>query len=98
MLSFLITHSCYCLFYPVKKQICAGAVVLTDCVYWLIIFPFLTIKDYNLNFVSSRYFVLRSVCLSQIIFKDMLDSSHDFRLPLSYKWVIGNHASKKYWT
>jgi hypothetical protein len=26
--------------------------MLTDCVFWFIIFPFLTIKDYNLNFVS----------------------------------------------
>ncbi|CAN6453157.1 unnamed protein product [Victoria cruziana] len=32
-------------------QTSAGAVVLTDCVYWFIIFPFLTAKDYNLNFL-----------------------------------------------
>ncbi|WOL02967.1 hypothetical protein Cni_G11686 [Canna indica] len=32
-------------------QTSAGAVLLTDCVFWLIIFPFLAIKDYNLNFV-----------------------------------------------
>ncbi|XP_031501194.1 uncharacterized protein LOC116264889 [Nymphaea colorata] len=32
-------------------QTSAGAVVLTDCVYWLIIFPFLTEEDYNLNFL-----------------------------------------------
>ncbi|XP_057442935.1 uncharacterized protein LOC130734504 isoform X2 [Lotus japonicus] len=31
-------------------QINAGAVMLTDCVFWFIIVPFLTIKDYNLNF------------------------------------------------
>lgn len=31
----------------------AGAVMLTDCVFWFIIVPFLTIKDYNLNFVSA---------------------------------------------
>lgn len=36
-------------------QMNAGAVMLTDCVYWIVIFPFLTIKDYNLNFVSSAY-------------------------------------------
>lgn len=33
----------------------AGAVVLTDSVYWFVIFPFLTIKDYNLTFVSTVY-------------------------------------------
>ncbi|XP_020231191.1 uncharacterized protein LOC109811771 isoform X2 [Cajanus cajan] len=32
-------------------QINAGAVMLTDCVFWFIIVPFLTIKDYNLNFL-----------------------------------------------
>jgi hypothetical protein len=28
--------------------------MLTDCVFWFIIFPCLTVKDYNLNFVSAR--------------------------------------------
>ncbi|KAG6503596.1 uncharacterized protein LOC121987510 [Zingiber officinale] len=32
-------------------QTSAGAVMLTDCVFWFIIFPFLAIKDYNMNFV-----------------------------------------------
>ncbi|XP_009798782.1 uncharacterized protein [Nicotiana sylvestris] len=32
-------------------QICAGAVVLTDCVYWLLIYPFLTPNDYRLQFL-----------------------------------------------
>ncbi|XP_077253593.1 uncharacterized protein LOC143892685 isoform X2 [Tasmannia lanceolata] len=32
-------------------QTSAGAVFLTDIVFWLIIFPFLTVKDYSLNFL-----------------------------------------------
>lgn len=32
---------CYC------EQTCAGAAMLTDVVFWLIIFPFLTYKDYK---------------------------------------------------
>lgn len=36
----------------------AGAVVLTDCVFWFIIVPFLTRKDYDLNFVSFFSFCL----------------------------------------
>lgn len=36
----------------------AGAVMLTDSVYWFFIFPFLTTKDYNLNFVSTIYNLL----------------------------------------
>lgn len=39
--------------FEVLFQINAGAVVLTDCTYWFVIFPFLTIKDYNLSFVCS---------------------------------------------
>uniref|UniRef100_A0A5B7BWD7 Uncharacterized protein n=1 Tax=Davidia involucrata TaxID=16924 RepID=A0A5B7BWD7_DAVIN len=32
-------------------QICAGAVMLTDSVFWFLIYPFLTSKDYKLNFL-----------------------------------------------
>ncbi|XP_077244174.1 UDP-N-acetylglucosamine-N-acetylmuramyl-pyrophosphoryl-undecaprenol N-acetylglucosamine protein isoform X2 [Tasmannia lanceolata] len=32
-------------------QTCAGAVILTDVAFWLIIFPLLTLKDYRLNFL-----------------------------------------------
>ncbi|XP_057983891.1 uncharacterized protein LOC131168464 isoform X2 [Malania oleifera] len=38
--------------FQVMFQMSAGAVMLTDCIYWFIIFPFLTIKDYNLNFLT----------------------------------------------
>ncbi|KAL6577888.1 hypothetical protein OROMI_010216 [Orobanche minor] len=31
-------------------QMCAGAVALTDAVFWIIIYPFLTDKDYKLSF------------------------------------------------
>lgn len=29
--------------------------MLTDCIYWFIIFPFLSIKDYSMSFVSSTH-------------------------------------------
>ncbi|XP_058195524.1 uncharacterized protein LOC131311905 [Rhododendron vialii] len=32
-------------------QMSAGAVMLTDCVFWFIIVPFLAIKDYRFNFL-----------------------------------------------
>ncbi|KAL8550512.1 hypothetical protein ACS0TY_009075 [Phlomoides rotata] len=45
-------------------QTSAGAVVLTDSVFWLVIYPFLTDKDYKLSFVSTRlstvYYIARS--------------------------------------
>ncbi|XP_073007408.1 uncharacterized protein [Typha latifolia] len=37
--------------FQIIYQINAGAVVLTDCVFWFIILPFLAIKDYDLSFV-----------------------------------------------
>ncbi|WOG99485.1 hypothetical protein DCAR_0518837 [Daucus carota subsp. sativus] len=37
--------------FQVIFQMNAGAVVLTDCVFWFIIVPFLTRKDYDLNFL-----------------------------------------------
>lgn len=39
---------------PLHEQVSAGAVVLTDCVFWVIIYPFLTPEDYRLDFVSIR--------------------------------------------
>ncbi|KAI3726968.1 hypothetical protein L1987_66775 [Smallanthus sonchifolius] len=37
--------------FQIMFQMQAGAVVLTDCVFWFIMVPFLAIKDYNLNFL-----------------------------------------------
>ena len=48
-----------------REQTNAGAVMLTDCIYWFIIFPFLTIKDYNMSFVSST-------CLSFAFYLNLL--------------------------
>lgn len=42
--------------------------MLTDCIYWLIIYPFLTIKDYNLSFVSTTTLNTSSTSLCSIIF------------------------------
>ncbi|KAI8533667.1 hypothetical protein RHMOL_Rhmol10G0027100 [Rhododendron molle] len=55
-----------CHAFQVIFQMCAGAVMLTDFVYWSIIFPFLTIKDYDMNYVFvgvlDAYSLLRCVC------------------------------------
>ncbi|KAF3337525.1 hypothetical protein FCM35_KLT18112 [Carex littledalei] len=37
--------------FQIIYQTNAGAVMLTDCVFWFIIFPFLFIRDYELNFL-----------------------------------------------
>ncbi|KAK8677144.1 hypothetical protein V6N13_142699 [Hibiscus sabdariffa] len=37
--------------FQIIYQICAGAVMLTDAVFWLVIYPFLTPKGHGLNFM-----------------------------------------------
>jgi hypothetical protein len=34
--------------------------MLTDSIYWIMIFPFLTLRDYDLNFVSSNFKVFHT--------------------------------------
>ncbi|CAL5336228.1 unnamed protein product [Camellia sinensis] len=41
----------------------AGVVVLTDCVFWFIIVPFLAIKDYDLNFLIINLHTINAVFL-----------------------------------
>ncbi|KAK9272684.1 hypothetical protein L1049_003061 [Liquidambar formosana] len=40
-----------------------GTMMLTDCVYWLAIFLFLTTKDYNLNFMTVNMHTLNAIVL-----------------------------------
>ncbi|KAH7858830.1 hypothetical protein Vadar_028495 [Vaccinium darrowii] len=44
-------------------QMSAGAVMLTDCVFWFIIVPFLAIKDYHINFLVVYMHSLNAVFL-----------------------------------
>ncbi|GAB4845713.1 hypothetical protein Ancab_039116 [Ancistrocladus abbreviatus] len=49
--------------FQVIFQMNAGAVILTDCVFWFIIVPFLTIKDYSLNFTMINMHTINAVFL-----------------------------------
>lgn len=49
--------------FQIMFQMTAGAVVLTDCVYWCIIFPFLTAKDHNLNILTVIEHSLNAILL-----------------------------------
>lgn len=49
--------------FQVMFQMIAGAVLLTDCVYWSIIFPFLTIREYDLHFMTFIMHSLNAVFL-----------------------------------
>ncbi|XP_027330179.1 uncharacterized protein LOC113846292 [Abrus precatorius] len=44
-------------------QMNAGSVMLTDCVFWFIIVPFLTIKDYNINLLIISMHTINAVFL-----------------------------------
>ncbi|KAF5200049.1 transmembrane protein [Thalictrum thalictroides] len=49
--------------FQVIFQMNAGAVMLTDVVFWFILFPFLAIKDYNLTFLLIGMHSLNAVFL-----------------------------------
>ncbi|KAG4390754.1 hypothetical protein GLYMA_05G038700v4 [Glycine max] len=49
--------------FQILFQMIAGAVMLTDCVFWFIIVPFLTIKDYNINLLIISMHTINAVFL-----------------------------------
>ncbi|XP_039047425.1 uncharacterized protein LOC120187902 [Hibiscus syriacus] len=49
--------------FQVIFQTNAGAVMLTDLIYWCLIFPFLTIEDYTLNFMTVKLHTLNVILL-----------------------------------
>ncbi|KAK7265676.1 hypothetical protein RJT34_33299 [Clitoria ternatea] len=49
--------------FQILFQMNAGAVMLTDCVFWFIIVPFLTIKDHNINLLVISMHTINAVFL-----------------------------------
>ncbi|XP_022738651.1 uncharacterized protein LOC111291272 isoform X2 [Durio zibethinus] len=49
--------------FQVIFQMNAGAVLLTDCVFWFIIVPFLAIKDYNLSVLAMNMHSINAIFL-----------------------------------
>uniref|UniRef100_A0A0D9VBS7 Uncharacterized protein n=1 Tax=Leersia perrieri TaxID=77586 RepID=A0A0D9VBS7_9ORYZ len=81
----------------------AGAVMLTDCVFWFIIFPFLTVKDYNLNFLLigmhsvNAVFLLGEAALNSLNFP-WFRVAYFFlwtALYVIFQWIL--HASTPLW-
>ncbi|KAL6629772.1 hypothetical protein ACP70R_029537 [Stipagrostis hirtigluma subsp. patula] len=81
----------------------AGAVMLTDCVFWFIIFPFLTIKDYNLNFLLigmhsvNAVFLLGEAALNSLRFP-WFRIAYFFlwtALYVIFQWIV--HAATPIW-
>nr|CAB3448736.1 unnamed protein product [Digitaria exilis] len=81
----------------------AGAVMLTDCVFWFIIFPFLTVKDYNLNFLLigmhsvNAVFLLGEAALNSLSFP-WFRIAYFFlwtALYVIFQWIV--HAATPTW-
>lgn len=72
--------------FQILFQMNAGAVMLTDCVFWFIIVPFLEIRDYNLNFLivnmhtTNAVFLLVDTALNSLRFPW-------FRIAYFYMWT-----------
>ncbi|XP_047338138.1 uncharacterized protein LOC124941828 [Impatiens glandulifera] len=90
-------------FFQMIFQMSAGAVVLTDCVFWFIIFPFLEIKQYNINFIvinmhtMNAVFLLGDTALNCLRFQ-WFRISYFFLWTIFYvifQWVV--HASFTLW-
>ncbi|KAF3511554.1 hypothetical protein F2Q69_00009046 [Brassica cretica] len=47
-------------------QTCAGAVLLTDGVFWFIIYPFLTSKEFNLDIFGSHCLGFHTLCYGPV--------------------------------
>jgi hypothetical protein len=60
--------------FQILFQVCAGAVILTDTVYWFIIYPFLTADTYKLDFLVvsmhtvNAVFFFGEMCLNSLQF------------------------------
>uniref|UniRef100_A0A7C8YKS6 Uncharacterized protein n=2 Tax=Opuntia streptacantha TaxID=393608 RepID=A0A7C8YKS6_OPUST len=52
-------------------EVTAGAVVLTDVVWWVIIYPFLTAKDYKLSFFDTCMHSVNALVLVDALLNGM---------------------------
>ncbi|KAL6187593.1 hypothetical protein ACLB2K_038991 [Fragaria x ananassa] len=93
----------YVYIFQVIYQMCGGAVVLTDVVFWLILYPFLTSKSYKLNFMMvsmhsfNVVFLLGETILNSLRFP-MFRISYFVLwtgIFVIYQWII--HAFKNMW-
>ncbi|KAL1222817.1 hypothetical protein V5N11_022125 [Cardamine amara subsp. amara] len=87
--------------FQILFQTCAGAVVLTDIVFWVIIYPFT--KGYKLSFLDvcmhslNAVFLLGDTCLNSVRFPLFRISYFVFWscIFVAYQWIV--HAFKNLW-
>ncbi|KAK1280020.1 hypothetical protein QJS04_geneDACA002799 [Acorus gramineus] len=89
--------------FQVIYQTNAGAVMLTDCVFWLIIVPFLALEDYKLSVINigmhsvNAVFLLGDTILNQLRFPWFRISYFSLwtALYVVFQWII--HACVSLW-
>lgn len=89
--------------FQIIYQICAGSVVLTDCVFWFIIYPFMTSDDYVLGFIDICFHSINAVLLIGDVFLNCLRFPF-FRMAyfilwtciyVTFQWII--HFCVSFW-
>ncbi|XP_050120017.1 uncharacterized protein LOC126597281 isoform X2 [Malus sylvestris] len=89
--------------FQIIYQMCGGAVAITDCIFWLVLYPFLTSKAYKLNFMMV---IMHSVNAPFLLGEAFLNN---MRFPLFriayfvlwtgvfviFQWIF--HACKSMW-
>ncbi|KAK6155206.1 hypothetical protein DH2020_009454 [Rehmannia glutinosa] len=99
----LLTSGFWDNLFQVLFQMTAGAVTLTDFVYWSVIFPFIALKDYEMNFLTVVTHSLNAILL---LGDTALNSLHFPWFRISYfvmwtgiyvifQWIV--HASVQIW-
>ncbi|XP_058194893.1 uncharacterized protein LOC131311441 [Rhododendron vialii] len=89
--------------FQIIYQVCAGAVTLTDCVFWFVLYPFLTSADYRLSFMDVSMHSINAVFLLGDVFLNGLRFPF-FRIAyfilltgifVIFQWII--HACVSMW-
>ncbi|PSS07774.1 Transcription initiation factor TFIID subunit like [Actinidia chinensis var. chinensis] len=73
--------------FQIVFQMNAGAVMLTDCVFWFIIVPFLEIKDYDLNFCIINMHTVNAIFLLAETALNCLQFPW-FRIAYFFLWTV----------
>lgn len=69
------------------KQVTAGAVLLTDVVFWLVLYPFEFSKEHKLSFVSAGFATITFISYWYAIMFQLLCSEY-WSTVITYVWLL----------
>lgn len=84
-----------CSFFLLKMN--AGAVTLTDCVFWFILVPYLTIKGYKLNFVSRLHYLSQVLHITVGNLSLLISKCYVIYLAVDYKYAFSQCYISTWW-